>query len=147
MSRIVLDHMKDMVGNSKTNAEFPHIIDAEETSKFIQQSLYNFNCGEELAWAWNARENIILYGRGGYGKSDAASMFHEYLKKQGVVTKEKPFVMSLGQGTTEETLLGGIDLKKFQEEGEIIYLLRNAFVEHEVVILEEMFDATKILKK
>jgi len=37
--------------------------------------------------------------------------------------------------------LGGLDIKKFQEEGEIIYLLKNAFVSSEFVIFEELWDA------
>jgi len=49
--------------------------------------------------------------------------------------------MSFGQGMTDEKLLGGIDLKKFQEEGSLEYLLKNAFINHEYVIFEEIWDA------
>jgi MoxR-like ATPase len=107
----------------------------------IGRSLYAFNASKELAWAWNAQENLILYGPGGYGKSDAALMFFKLLRDAGEVTDSAPFVMAFGQGMTEEKLLGGLDVKSFQEEGTILYNLKNAFVSHEVVIFEEMWDA------
>lgn len=68
-------------------------------------------------------------------------MFHEILYKNQLVTDSKPYVLSFGQGTTEEKLLGGIDVKKFTDYGEIEYLLKNAFISYEVVIFEELFDA------
>ena len=117
-----------------------NIIDSSKVMEFIGKRLYNFNAAEELAWAWNSGENIIMFGPGGYGKSDAALLFHKYLVKKGHV-KSKPFIMSFGQGMTEEKLLGGIDMKEFQSSGEIKYLLQNAFINNEVVIFEELWDA------
>ncbi len=116
-------------------------VNSEDVSNYISKKLHNFNAGEELAWAWNSNENIIMFGPGGYGKSDAAILFHEYLHKNNAVESAKPFIMSFGQGMTEEKLLGGIDMKTFQDSGEINYLLQNAFVQHEVVIFEELWDA------
>jgi hypothetical protein len=116
-------------------------IDSKDVSNYISKKLHNFNAGEELAWAWNSNENIIMFGPGGYGKSDAAILFHEYLHQKNCVKNSQPFIMSFGQGMTEEKLLGGIDMKTFQDSGEINYLLQNAFVEHEVVIFEELWDA------
>jgi hypothetical protein len=49
--------------------------------------------------------------------------------------------MSFGQGMTEEKIFGGIDIKKFQDSGEIEYLLRNSWIMHEFVIWEELWDA------
>jgi hypothetical protein len=119
-----------------------HFVEASEVSKFINRKLYKFNTAQFLAYAWNSRENIIMYGPGGYGKSQAAVMFHDFLKEKGKVEKEsKPYIMSFGQGMTEERLLGGLDVKKFQDEGEIVYHLKHAFVSHEMVIFEEIWDA------
>ncbi len=117
------------------------VLNAGSVEKFIQQKLYKFNAARELAWAWNSGENIILFGPGGYGKSDAAEMFNEYLYGEGLVQNESPYVMAFGQGMTEERLLGGLDIKKFKDQGEICYHLQNAFVSHEVVIFEELWDA------
>jgi hypothetical protein len=118
-----------------------NLINASELETYIQSNLYNFNASKELAWAWNSGENVILFGPGGYGKSDAAVAFHSYLRQKGIVDSANPFTMSFGQGMTEEKLLGGIDMPQFQSTGEIVYLLQNAFIEHEVVVFEELWDA------
>jgi hypothetical protein len=47
----------------------------------------------------------------------------------------------LGEGLTEEALFGGLEMKKFLEKGEYEYLVQNSFMNHEVVIFEEIFDA------
>jgi hypothetical protein len=60
-----------------------------------------------------------------------------FLKSKG----EEPFVFCLGNGTTIDRLLGGVDVKKLTEEGVINYLVQYSFLNHRVVILEELFDA------
>jgi hypothetical protein len=121
------------MGNQKINIT--------EVKRFIDQRLYNFTGTEALVYAWNTGENVLLTGPGGYGKSEGAVLFSDYLRKEGIVENVDPFIMSFGQGTTEEKILGGIDMKKFQDEGDIIYLLKNSFATQEVVIFEELFDA------
>jgi hypothetical protein len=115
-------------------------IEPIQVEKLIQTKLHNFNGAKELAWAWNSGENIIFFGKGGYGKSVAAEMFGNFLLENDFISTA-PYVLAFGQGMTEERLLGGLDIKKFQEEGEIIYLLKNAFVSSEFVIFEELWDA------
>lgn len=115
-------------------------IEPIKVEKLIQTKLHNFNGAKELAWAWNSGENIIFFGKGGYGKSVAAEMFGNFLLENDFISTA-PYVLAFGQGMTEERLLGGLDIKKFQEEGEIIYLLKNAFVSSEFVIFEELWDA------
>lgn len=115
-------------------------VEVSKVVELIGRKLYNFNAASELAWAWNSGENVILFGPGGYGKSDAAMLFADHLTKKGLITTD-PYVMAFGQGMTEEKLLGGVDIKKFQDEGEIEYLLKNAFVSHEIVVFEELWDA------
>jgi len=115
-------------------------IKVETVEVRLGRYLHNFNAAKELAWAWNAQENIILFGPGGYGKSDAAVLFAQLLKRVGAIQSD-PFTMSFGQGMTEEKIFGGIDIKKFQNSGEIEYLLRNSWIMHEFVIWEELWDA------
>jgi len=117
---------------------------ATNVETFIARKLYKFNASKELAWAWNAQENIILFGPGGYGKSDAAVIFGEYLKSIGAINSN-PFTMCFGQGMTEEKLFGGIDIKKFQNSGEIEYLLRNSWIMHEYVIWDEIWDTNSAI--
>src|SRR4029078_3038105 len=47
----------------------------------------------------------------------------------------------MGSGTTTDKLFGGLDLKLFNEEGKIQYLVENSFMNDEFVIFEELFDA------
>jgi hypothetical protein len=116
-------------------------INPEEFQKHIDKYLWNFDA-KPLAYAWNSGENILMFGEGGYGKSVVAEMFHKYLVNAGALNSlSKLFVQFMGPGMTEERILGGIDLKEFNEEGRIIYLLEYAFVNYEIVVLEEIWDA------
>lgn len=62
------------------------------------------------------------------------------MKDAGLINSD-PFVMAFGDGLTEETLFGGIQIKKFRDSGELEYLVKNSFMEHEIVVFEELFDA------
>lgn len=117
------------------------IIDTNKFQEYIDQHLWNFDA-KPLAYAWNSGENALLFGEGGYGKSVAAEMFHDFLIMEGAVApNSKLFVQFMGPGMTEERFLGGIDIKEFNDEGRIIYLLQYAFANHEVVVFEEIWDA------
>lgn len=60
----------------------------------------------------------------------------EFFKQRNIT----PFVQICGAGLQLEALLGGIDLKLFQETGKQEYLVENSFMAHEYVIMEEMLD-------
>lgn len=93
-----------------------------------------------LAYAWNSEQNMLLYGRGGYGKSEVATMFGEYLKEKGEINTPV-FAMSFSLGTSEDLLYGGVDIKRYKDESELVYNLKRSFIQHEYVIFEEMLDA------
>lgn len=81
--------------------------------------------------------NVILFGKGGFGKSELSELF---LRTKGI----EPFVMSMGSGTNPDRLFGGTDLSHFVGEnpsGKLEYLVENSFMNHEYVIFEELFDA------
>ncbi len=118
-----------------------HTVNPEELQSYMDKKLYNWGAAKTLAYAWNAGENVLFTGPGGYGKSDGATLFFDFLKERNFVEDIQPFVLSFGQGMTEERLFSGIDIKKFQDEGELVYNLKKAFVSYEVVIFEELFDA------
>lgn len=90
--------------------------------------------GKILNLALNTEENVILYGKGGYGKSEYTI---EFLREMGI----EPYVITMGSGMTTDRLFGGLDLQKFNETGKIEYLVENSFMNHEYVIFEELFDA------
>lgn len=79
-------------------------------------------------------QNIVLFGKGGYGKSEFTM---ETLKHLGII----PFVQTMGTGMTTERLFGGFDIKTFNDTGRMEYLLDNSFMNHEYVVFEELFDA------
>lgn len=84
--------------------------------------------------AMTARRNVILYGKGGFGKSEYTL---EYFKENNI----SPYVITMGTGMTTDRLFGGMDLPTFNEKGKIEYLVENSFMNHEYVIFEELFDA------
>ena len=100
------------------------------TSGFV----YMDNVGKVLNIALNTDENVILYGKGGYGKSEFTI---EYLREMGI----DPYVITMGTGMTTDRLFGGLDLPKFNQSGKIEYLVDNSFMNHEYVIFEELCDA------
>jgi MoxR-like ATPase len=79
-------------------------------------------------------KNVILYGKGGYGKSEYAL---EYLLENGI----NPYVITMGTGMTTDRMFGGLDIPTFNSTGKIEYLVENSFMNADFVIFEELFDA------
>lgn len=104
--------------------------EAKKPSKFV----FAENLEKSLEVAFGSGENIILYGKGGHGKSEFTEWFFD---NKGIT----PFVKTLGSGTTTESLFGGIDIKTFEKTGKLEYLVENSFMNYEYVVLEELFDA------
>jgi MoxR-like ATPase len=90
--------------------------------------------GEALDLAFATNENLILFGPGGYGKSE---MVEAFFKAKGI----EPFVKTMGSGTTTDVLFGGIDVPLFNKKGAIEFLVENSFMNHKYVVFEELFDA------
>lgn len=87
-----------------------------------------------LEVAMKTQKNLILYGPGGYGKSEYSL---EYLYEKGI----SPYVITMGKGITADRLFGGLNVKEYDKSGKIEYLVENSFMNHEYVIFEEMMDA------
>lgn len=87
-----------------------------------------------------ANKNVILWGRGGHGKSEVTELVFNELYKAELID-ELPFIQAFGDGLTEEKLFGGMNIKKYKEEGKIEYLPENSFMSKKYVIFEEIFDA------
>lgn len=117
----------------------------EQEIMFIDNSIpfvYMEDTLNALNVAYNTNKNIVLYGRGGFGKSEVVKYF---LSTKGI---ENPFTQVMGSGTTVEKLYGGVNVSNFigdNPTGKIEYLTENSFLEHEVVIFEELFDARDIV--
>jgi len=96
--------------------------------------VYMENVGKVLEVSLATQQSLILFGKGGYGKSEYTI---EFLKEKGIT----PYVITMGTGMTTDRLFGGLDLAKFNESGKIEYLVENSFMNSEFVVFEELFDA------
>ena len=100
--------------------------------KFINTS----EISEVLKNAIKNSMNLVVYGKGGFGKSEMVTELFS-----GPEFKDMVFVKSLSEATTEEDLFGGINVKKLSESGVVEFNCENSFANKEIVIFEEIFDA------
>ena len=77
--------------------------------------------------------NLILWGRGGFGKSEMARTFAETLKLTA-------FIQSFGASSSEEAVWGELDLSQLRDGDSIRFHLERSFLNYQFVILEEAFD-------
>lgn len=129
---------KDLIQISSDNSVDPR--QAKIQAVISKSSIYSEELVDVLFKGITLGKNVIMYGRGGHNKSEGTIQVLNEMKKEGLINSE-PFVMSFGDGLTEESLFGGIKIKKFKDTGELEYLFENSFLEHEIVIFEEIFDA------
>lgn len=88
-----------------------------------------------LKIAIDNEENLIVFGPGGYGKSD---MIREILTTADIMNKS--FIMSCGEDTDESKLYGGIDIPAMKE-GKLRYNIKDSFINYPIVVFEELLDA------
>jgi MoxR-like ATPase len=80
--------------------------------------------------------NMIMFGRGGFGKSEMCDELFNVPE-----LRDRVFIKSLSEATTEEDLFGGVNIKKMTDTGVIEYNVEDSFANSEIVIFEEIFDA------
>jgi hypothetical protein len=110
-------------------------------NKFV----YTEPIADILASAIYSKQNVILYGPGGHGKSE---MVEEVLCGLGLWDRHNPvnsatLIQSFGEGLTEDALWGGIDFRKLNSptDPEMWFNVENSFLEYPVAVFEELFDA------
>lgn len=91
-----------------------------------------------LATALASGKNILLHGPGGHAKSE---MVETVLR--GLDLWDATFVESFGEGLTEDTLWGGINLDAMSRPkgAKIEFHPENSFLAAEIALFEEMLDA------
>jgi len=109
-------------------------MEQETAESFMSSFVFMEKTAAILDVSLETGKNVILHGKGGYGKSEFSTA---YLYDKGI----EPYVITMGSGMTTDRLFGGVDLMKFHETGKIEYLIENSFMNHEFVIFEELFDA------
>ncbi len=130
-----INNTENNIKEVKQEPEFLGKMGIQELAKKELESLvYMENVKDILAVSQATGENLILYGPGGYGKSDASLAF---FKSQGI----EPYIITMGSGMTIDRLFGGLDIPAFNSTGRLEYLIENSFMNHENVIFEELFDA------
>ena len=90
--------------------------------------------GEVLALAIASGRNVIFFGPAGHGKSEMM---------KAALGAVDPFVLSFGEGMTEDKIYGGIDFAAMNREEDPVlqYNTKNSFLMKEFAIFEELFDA------
>lgn len=98
-----------------------------------------------IASAIFSGQHVILHGPGGHGKSE---MVEDILEGLGLycrddLKKSSTLIQSFGEGLTEQAIWGGISFKALNDPDnpEMIYHVENSFLNYEVAVFEEMFDA------
>lgn len=132
------DISKDLIQIAKGESYDP--VQSALLEKIQEKYVYADKFVDIMFKGISLEKNILLYGKGGHAKSEMSIDILDELRRQNIITEE-PFIMTCGDGLTEETLFGGINIKKFKDTGELEYLFKNSFLEHETVIFEEIFDA------
>lgn len=100
----------------------------------LDQYVFMDSTKKVLSIALETQTNVILYGRGGHGKSELSL---DFLRSKGI----EPYVITMGSGMNTDRLFGGLNLLEFNATGKLEYLVENSFMNHEYVIFEELFDA------
>ena len=110
-------------------------------TKFV----YTDPVADILASAIYSKQNVILYGPGGHGKSE---MVEAALEGLGLWNRNDPvnsstLIQSFGEGLTEDALWGGIDFRKLNSstDPEMWFNVENSFLKYPVAVFEELFDA------
>jgi MoxR-like ATPase len=106
---------------------------AAATSQFINAKRMR----EVFSLALVSGKNFLFSGPGGHAKSEFLNAGYS------AIEDVKPFVKSLGQGTSMEDLFGGINLDKLKapKNATLEYDTERSFMPHRIVVFEEMFDA------
>ena len=94
---------------------------------------------EIISLGLQLRKPVLLYGRGGHGKSEICREIFKALAK----SEEEWFIQSCGEGMTEAMLYGGLDLDALSRpEGKAMqYYPERSFLNYKYALLEEFNDA------
>jgi MoxR-like ATPase len=113
---------------------------SEVLERVSEKFIYADSVVDVLMTAKQTNRNVLLWGRGGHGKSEITELVMKEMLDLGMIAS-KPYVMAFGDGLSEDKLYGGMNIEKYKTEGKIEYLPENSFMNHEIVIFEEIFDA------
>ncbi|MEZ4103971.1 MAG: AAA family ATPase [Candidatus Paceibacterota bacterium] len=101
-------------------------------SKFV----FTSEVARVLSLGFSGKKNVIIFGPAGHGKSEMVQSVVE-----GLGLQDETFCQFFGEGMDEARLFGGLNFKKLEEEKVLEYFPENSFLNHRIVVFEELFDA------
>jgi len=123
-----------VIVEEQAKEEDPNLGEMGNERKATEGYVYMDRVKDILDVSMKTGKNVILYGPGGYGKSEFTL---DFLREAGI----EPYVITMGTGMTTDRMFGGLNIPTFNTTGKIEYLIENSFMHHEFVIFEELFDA------
>ncbi len=91
---------------------------------------------DAIARGLRSGKNVLLWGPTGHAKS---AVVRDIIK--GLELDDVTFVQDFGEGTDEASLWGGYNFKRMKEEHILDYHPERSFLNSEIAIFEEVFDA------
>lgn len=89
-----------------------------------------------LALAFAGKKNVIVFGPAGHGKSEMVKAVID-----GLGMNAEAFYQFFGEGMDESRLFGGLNFRKLEEEKILEYFPEKSFLNSQVAVFEELFDA------
>ena len=93
-----------------------------------------------LSLAIEGQKNCLLWGDAGHGKSQMVES-----AINGLGRSDDCFIQSFGEGMDEARLFGGLDFGKFKNDDVIEYNVARSFLNHQIAVFEEIFDAPALV--
>lgn len=90
-----------------------------------------------IRYALLSGQNLLLWGPPGHGKSEMVQC-----ALGALFTANQIYTLSIGAGTTEDQLWGGLDIAALNTEKLIRYFPENSFLNRRVAVLEEILDGS-----
>lgn len=134
ITEIKMENLTSLIPKTMTKKTKNPETQLEKQSSILDNFVFMEKTLSILDIGFLTQRNVILYGPGGYGKSEMTMAFFQ---EKGI----DPYVITMGTGMTTDRLFGGLDIPTFEKTGKIEYLIENSFMNHEFVVFEEMMDA------
>lgn len=90
-----------------------------------------------IRYALLSGQNLLLWGPPGHGKSEMVQC-----ALAAIFPASEIYTLSIGAGTTEDQLWGGLDIAALNTEKLIRYFPENSFLNRRVAVLEEILDGS-----
>ena len=133
-----LTHEETQVSDIPLDTILRDIDIAKVQEQLSASFVFSDDVAEVLCRAFRTGKNVILWGDGGFGKSE---MTEEVIKILGLTNQTS--TLDFGDGTEEAALWGGIDIPALIAGDGIAYNTKQSWINSDFAIFEEFLDAPK----